>query len=143
MNPPNVSLLLIMVCFWVAFWLTRRFLIIPVGRVLDDRHRRIDGADALWASKHEDYLSTAARVESELESAAREAGRLRAERRQEAHGLRQQALDEARTTAEDRLEAALSGLDQDIRSARGELDRRAAELARLFATTLLGREVKS
>jgi F-type H+-transporting ATPase subunit b len=143
MNPPNVSLLLIMVCFWVTFWLIRRFLIAPVGRVLDERHGRIDGADALWASKHEDYLATAARVESELEAAAREAGRLRAERRQQAQAQRQQALDEARTTAEDRLEAALSELDLDLRSARAELDRHAADLSRQFATRLLGREVKS
>ncbi len=142
MNPPNLSLLLIMVCFWVTFWLIRRFLIAPVGRVLDERHGRIDGADAEWTAKQHAVTAAAARIEAELDSAAREAGRVRGEHRQQAQARRQQALDSARATAEGRLRDALAALDEDVRGARGELDRRAAELSRMFAAQLLGREVK-
>ena len=42
MSPPNASLILIMVCFWVTFWLVQRFLIRPIWGVVSERKGRID-----------------------------------------------------------------------------------------------------
>jgi F-type H+-transporting ATPase subunit b len=143
MTPPNLSLLLIMICFWCTMWLVHRFLIKPVGAVLEERRSRVSQATQGWETTHQEYLAATARLEAEIQNAAREAARVRAEHRQQALDRRQQTLDRAREEADDRLGAALIALDGEATAARSELQARAGELARLFATRLLGREVAS
>ncbi len=143
MTPPNWSLILIMICFWVTFWLVQKFLIRPMSRVMAERGGRIAGAEREWAGKHEAYLSASARLEAELEEAARQAARVRGERRQEAQGERQKILDAARADAEQRLDDALRGIDRDAAAAREDLRVRAATLGHAFAERLLGRELAS
>jgi F-type H+-transporting ATPase subunit b len=142
MSPPNASLILIMVCFWVTFWLVQRYLIRPIWGVVSDRKGRVDSAQQAWKAKNEEYLSATARLEAELEEASREAARVRAELRQKAQEERQQRVARARAEADARLEAALDVLRGDAEAARAELRGRADELARMLAGQLLGREVK-
>jgi F-type H+-transporting ATPase subunit b len=143
MTPPNWSLILIMICFWVTFWLVQKFLIRPITGVLAERGGRIAGAEREWAGKHEAYLSASKRLEAELEEAARDAARLRAEQRQQAQGERQKLLDAARADAERRLDDALLALDRDAVAAREDLKTRANALGRAFAERLIGRELAS
>ena len=141
MTPPNLSLIFVMVCFWVTLWLVHRFLIRPVGTVIEDRRRRIDDAQQEWTSKNDDYLAAVARVEEEVAGAAKDAAQLRAETRQKAMAERQETLDRARAKADERLADVLEELDRDANAARDDLRRRAEELARLLAGRLLGREL--
>jgi F-type H+-transporting ATPase subunit b len=143
MTPPNVSLVFIMICFWLTMWLVYRFLIVPVGQVLAERAGRIDDATSKWEATNEDYLSATQRLEREMEEAAREAARVRNELRQAALARRQQAVEDARSQADEQLREAVGGIESDAEKARQELQRQARELARLFATQLLGREVSS
>ena len=143
MTPPNASLILIMICFWVTFWLVQRFLIRPIVRVMTEREGRIAGAEREWAGKHEAYLSATARLEAELEQAARQAARVRGEKRQEAQGERQKLLDTARADAEQRLDDALRGIERDASAARDDLRERAVALGHAFAERLVGRELAS
>ena len=143
MTPPNVSLVLVMVCFWMTLWLVYRFLIRPVGATLDERSRRVDGAQREWAARNEEYLKAVAQVESEIQDAAKDTAKTRADARQKAMEQRQAALGEARARADERLAAVLETLDSDASAARAELRRRAEELARLLAGRLLGREMSS
>ena len=141
MNPPNVSLILVMICFWITYWLIQKFLLKPVGAVLAERRRRVEGAETEWQSKNQAYLDATARLESELEEAARSAAAVRDRQRQEALERRQALLTTTREQADARLERALEELRGEASSARTELDKRARELARAFASQLLGREV--
>jgi F-type H+-transporting ATPase subunit b len=143
MTPPNLSLILIMVCFWVTLWLVSRYLIRPVGAVVADRRRRIDNAQQEWTSRNEEHLAAIARVEDELQSAARDAAKRRADARQQAMDERNLALETARARADERLASVLGSLDKDSEAARGDLRHRAEELARLLAGRLLGREMRS
>jgi F-type H+-transporting ATPase subunit b len=143
MSPPNASLILIMICFWVTFWLIRRFMIRPIWAVLSERQQRIGSAQREWKAKNDDYLSATTRLEAELEEAAREGARVRSELRQRALDDRQRRLGDARAAAEERLQAAVERLGVEAESARGVLRSRASELAQLLAGRLLGREVKS
>lgn len=143
MTPPNVSLVLIMVCFWVTMWLVSRFLIRPVTAVLDDRRRRIDGAKQEWTARNEEHLAAVMRIENEVQNAARDASKSRADARQRAMDARNLALETARARADERLTSVIESLDRDAEAARGELRRRAEELARLLAGRLLGRELAS
>ncbi len=137
----NLSLVLVMVCFWVTLWLVNRFLIRPTGRVIGERRRRIDDAHQEWSAKNEEYQAALGRTEDAVTEAAKDAARIRAEARQRAMDARQATLDEARAKADDRLIAALDSLDADADAARTDLRRRAEELASLLAGRLLGREV--
>ena len=141
MQPPNISLVIVMVCFWVTFWLIQKFLLKPVGEVLAERKGRIDGAENEWQSKHQEYLDETARLESELEEAAKAAAKVRNDHRQQALDRRQAALDTARQQADGKLDEAMSALEQDASAARAELETQARSLAALFAGKLLGREV--
>jgi F-type H+-transporting ATPase subunit b len=143
MTPPNLSLIFIMVCFWVTLWIVYRFLIRPVGAVIDERGRRIDDAQQEWSAKNEEYLAAVARVEEEVAAAAKEAAQIRAEARQHAMDDRQATLEAARARADERLADVLTALDKDTEAARTDLRRRAEELARLLAGRLLGRELAS
>lgn len=143
MTPPNVSLVLIMVCFWMTLWLVQRFLIRPVSAVLDDRRRRIDGAKQEWSARNEEYLAAVARIEDQVLNAARDASKSRAEARQRAMDARQVAMETARARADERLTSVVDDLDKDAEAARGDLRHRAEELARLLAGRLIGREMSS
>ena len=143
MTPPNVSLVLIMVCFWMTLWLVQRFLIRPVSGVLDDRRRRIDGAKQEWTARNEEYLAAVARIEDEVQNAARDASKSRADARQRAMDARQVAMESARARADERLTSVVDDLDKDAEAARGDLLHRAEELARLLAGRLIGREMSS
>jgi F0F1-type ATP synthase membrane subunit b/b' len=109
------------------------------GRRPRERQGRIGQATQSWEATHQEYLAATARLEQEIQNAAREAARVRGEHRQQALDRRQATLDRA----DDRLGAALVALDGQTTAARGELQASAAELARLFATRLLGRKVAS
>ena len=143
MTPPNVSLVLIMVCFWMTLWLVSRFLIQPVAAVLEDRRRRIEGAQQEWSARNEEYLAAVARIEDEVQNAAREAAKIRVDAPQRAMDARDTALESARARADERLLHVVESLESDAEAARSDLHRRAEELARLLAGRLLGREMAS
>jgi F0F1-type ATP synthase membrane subunit b/b' len=143
MSPPNLSLIFIMICFWLTMWLVYRYLIVPVGRVLAERQGRLNGAQEEWDATHNDYLTATERLEYEMQEAAKAAAKARADRRQQALVERQKTLEAAREQADQRLGGALTELDAAATTARAELRARAEELARLFAGQLLGREVQS
>jgi F-type H+-transporting ATPase subunit b len=136
-----MSLLFVMVCFWVTLWIVYRFLIRPVGDVIAERSRRIDDAQHEWSAKNEEYLAAVARVEEEVAAAAKNAASLRADARQRAMDERQTALDKARAQADERLAGVLETLEDETEAARSDLRSRAQELARLLAGRLIGREI--
>lgn len=141
MSPPDLSLILIMVCFWATLWIVHRFLIRPVGTVMGERRRRIDDAQQEWSAKNEEYLAAVSRVEEEVSAAARDAAGIRASARQGAMDERQSALDQAQARADERLLSVLDTLEKDSEVARAALRNQAEELARLLASRLLGREL--
>lgn len=143
MSPPNISLVLIMICFWLTMWLVYRYLIVPIGQVLAERQRRLDDAQDEWDSVQGEYLTATERLEQEMQEAARAAANIRADHRQRALADRQKTLETARQQADQTLHNALSELDAAAASAGEELRSSALELARLFAGQLLGREVRS
>lgn len=143
MSSPNLSLVLIMVCFWATLFLVYRYLIVPINRVLEERNGRIDGAEREWVARNDDYLSATARLEEELAEAGRQAAAIRDTHRQDAQTVRQTQLEEARKIADERLKAALDTLAADEKAARTELRQQAEILARDFADRLLGRGVAS
>ena len=141
MSTPNYSLLLIMICFWVAYWVINHFLIKPVTDVVNERTGRLEGAEAEWSRRHQEHLDATARLEEESNKAARDAAKYRADLRQKALQTRQERLEKARGQAAQRLAEALADLDRASAEARAELNQKAVELSRVLASRLLERKV--
>lgn len=141
MTPPNLSILMIMICFWLTLWLVKRYLITPILGVLNERSSRIETAIVGWQQQQEALRLAGERLEKELGEAARGAAARRLERRQEATQLREQRLAGAQERAGERLTAAIEGLAKDAEKARAELKSRAEGLAVELAGRLLGREL--
>lgn len=129
----------LIVLFAALVFPAKRLLFDPLLGVMDERERRSAGArrEAGEASAQADSMQ--ARYESAV-----------AEARQQAEGLRREALDEARreqtqiaAAARETSERRITGLrddrERDMAAARAELEQQCAGLARDMAARVLGR----
>ncbi|MGE5236637.1 MAG: hypothetical protein ACM3O7_09835 [Acidobacteriota bacterium] len=141
--PPNLSLLLIMACFWLVYVLVRTQFVTPLGKVLDERERRIREARETLTTSQERASAAIASCERELAAAASEASKQRAAMRAEGEAARRVRLEQARAQANERLLVLARDLDDAARVARGELRQGAETLARELAERLMGRRLAS
>lgn len=140
---PNLSLLLIMACFWAVFFLVSSQLVKPLGALLEERKRIVrEGAELLGAAQNE-ARQALARCEQQLTEAAVEGQRERLAQRQQGEAARRARLDAAREEGHQRLAQLAAELDQVSREARSHLRDRSRELALDLASRLLGRRLAS
>ncbi len=143
MSPPNLSLILIMACFWLVYLLVRTQFLKPVGALLDQRESQIRTARDTFAQAKEQLGEAIARCERDLAQAAGEGQKVRATLRSEGESVRRARLEAARQQGQARL-ATLSGeLTTVTDEARAVLRARSAELARSLAERLLERRIAS
>jgi len=140
---PNLSLLLIMACFWLVYWLVATQLVRPLGRVLDERARRIDEARDTLTAVETRFAEAMARCERDLGQAAGEAQKERAAQRAAGEAARRARIDAARAEGQQRLAALAAELDAASRDARTQLREQGTTLARDLAERLLGRRLAS
>ncbi len=141
LGTPNLSLLLIMACFWAVFLLVTTQLVRPLGALLDERERRVREAREQHETARQAVADAIARCERELVTGSAEAGKQRAALRAQGEAARRAALEAARAQAQERLALFGNELEQAARDARASLRERSAELARALASRLLGRKV--
>jgi F-type H+-transporting ATPase subunit b len=141
--PPNYSLILIMVCFWLIFFLGKGLLINPLGGLLDERDARVrTAAEAHEVARHE--LSEALnRCEREIAAAASEGQKERTALRAEGEAERKRQIEVARAKGQERLARLTAEIEQAAEQARSELRRQAREMAVDLAQRLLGRRLAS
>ncbi len=140
---PNLSLLLIMVCFWAVFALVATQLVRPLGALLEERQRRVrEGADRLALAQTESQEALQ-RCERALVSASSQAQQERASVRAAGEAARRAKLEAARAVGQERLAQLSAELEQATRQARSELGVRSRELAAQLAEQLLGRGVRA
>jgi F0F1-type ATP synthase membrane subunit b/b' len=141
LGTPNLSLLLIMACFWAVFLLVTTQLVRPLGALLDERERQVREAREQHETARQTVADAIARCERELAAGSAEAGKQRAALRAQGESARRAALEAARAQAQERLALFGNELEQAARDARASLRERSAELARELASRLLGRRV--
>lgn len=140
---PNLSLLLIMACFWLVYWLIAAQLVRPLGRVLDERARRIDEARSSLTAVEARFAEAMARCERDLTQAAGEAQKERTAQRAAGEATRRARLEAARAAGQQRLAAFGAELDTASREARARLREQGKGLARDLAERLLERRLAS
>ncbi len=143
MNLPNVSFLLVVACFWLAFWVVHRQLVRPILALLDEREQRVaSGREAFEKAKAALEQALAAR-EKELAQVAAEAQKERARLREEGHRQRREKLEAARAEGQRRLAEFQAELERETQWARQQLKVHTLQLARELAQRLLGRALAS
>jgi len=142
-SPPNLSLILIMACFWLVYLLVTTQFLKPVGAVLDQRESQVRTARETFAQAKEQLGEAIGRCERDLALSAAEGQKVRATLRAEGEVLRRARLEAARQQGQERLAALSSELTTVTDEARAALRARSAELARELAERLLERRIAS
>lgn len=142
-SPPNLSLLLIMACFWLVYLLVSTQFLKPVGALLDHRESQVRSAREVFEKTREDLSEAIARCERDLAQAAGEGQKTRAGLRAEGETTRRARLDAARQQGQARLAALGVELAAVTDEARVSLRARSGELARALAERLVERRIGS
>lgn len=138
---PNFSLLFIIACFWLVYLVVSRWLVKPLGGMLDERRRSAVQASEGLGAAQDRLKQSLARCERELATAGAEASKQRQALRTEGESLRAARVGAARQQSQDTLAALGSELDAAVATARAGIRSQAAVLARELASRLAGREV--
>ncbi|MFI5197895.1 MAG: hypothetical protein ACHQJD_04705 [Thermoanaerobaculia bacterium] len=141
MQLPDLSLLLVMVIFWATYVVLRAFVLKPLGTILEERERAVEGATAALAGMLDREKETLAGIDQRLTEARRDALAARHAARAEASGKRQAMLDEAREKARLVVAEAQGALEKSIDGARAELAKNARTTAVEIASLALGRRI--
>lgn len=139
MNLPNYSFLLVVACFWLAYWVVDRQLLRPVLRILEEREERYTAGLRAFEEAKAAWETGTRQRESELAQAAAEAQKERTQLRTLGEEVRREKLEAARQEAQERLHAFLQQLEEETNMVRGSLPALAEAEARELATRFLGR----
>jgi len=137
---PNVSMVLILAIFFATMWVLNRFLFRPVSAILDERQTEAETAARSLADAEEKFRAAAAKIETELSLARREALKIREENRAEGRHLREREVEAAKQETAGRLEAAATALEADARRTRDELPSRVSAIVSALVEKVLGRK---
>lgn len=127
--------------FLITMYVANRLLFQPYLALRERRTAGIDGARAEAAKMTADADARLAEYEKSLAAARDRAGEEGRKIRLEAAALDQKVTDEARTAAQQAIEASQKQVRADTEAARAELLPQAEALARSMSSKLLGREV--
>ena len=141
MQLPDLSLLLVMVIFWATYVVLKVFVLRPLGTILEERERAVEGATAALAGMLDREKETLAGIDQRLTEARRDALAARHAARAEASGKRQAMLDDAREKARLVVAEAQGALEKSIDAARAELAKNARTTAVEIASLALGRRI--
>lgn len=139
MNLPNYSFLLVVACFWLAYWVVNRNLVRPLLAVLHEREQRATAGRKAYEEAKAALEHALAQRERELAMAAAEAQKERASLRAEGEARRRELLEAAREQGQRRLVQFAAELEQAVAQERAKLAGEVQTLARQLAERLLGR----
>jgi len=134
----DLSVIYILICFLLIFWVARKTLFVPLDRILDERRAAIESARELVRSSSERIELSLKEYEARINEARGKGSQIRKGYKDE--GLRHERtlLDEAREKAAGRNEHAAEELRGQMTGARRTLGEQAGELAELIAQTVVG-----
>lgn len=140
---PNLSLLLIMACFWAVFFLVSTQVVKPLGALLEERRHIVQNGAAALGTAQNQTREALAQCELQLTEAAAAAQRERAALRAAGEAERRARLEAARAEGHERLARLARELEEAGLQARAELRERSRQLAIELAGRLLGRRLAS
>jgi len=138
---PDGSLVVIFILFILFVFVMNRLLFRPIGRVLDQRERKTEGARHEARASIRVYQGKVADYEFSIKQTRAETYRLLQQAREKALAERARLLDEARQSASQEIGAAKFELERQVAAARAVLERDARQIAADISRNVLGRPV--
>lgn len=138
---PDLSLLAIVVIFFLNYMVVRRFFLRPINDVLEARETENKSAEKLYEDALARLSEATSQTEAQLQIAKREAAGVRERHRAEAAAYRQQVVDRTNAEARTIVGEADAKLTADVATARTRIVTESESLARLAAERILGRAV--
>ena len=138
---PDLSLLAVLVIFWLNYLVVKRYFFKPVNEILVARETETKTAAKLYEESLARFNDATARMEAELHATKRDAMQVRERFRAEAAGVRVQMLAKTQGEAKTIVAQGDEKLKRDVAEAREKIKRDSEGLARLAAERILGRAV--
>ena len=138
---PDLSLLAIMVIFFINYIVVSKFFLRPVNEVLEARETEVRGANEVYEASMARFNEATARMEEQLHIARREASNVRDRFRAEAATHRTGVIQKTHAEAETIVRGADATLTSHVAEARKNIVKDSEGLARLAAGRILGRAV--
>jgi F-type H+-transporting ATPase subunit b len=138
---PDLSLLAIMVIFWLNYVVVRKFFLRPINDVIEAREHETKTAETIFEQAMTRFQEATAKIEAQLTTARREASQLREKFRSEAAEFRNSVIEKTSNEAKATAGEAEKHLEADVAVARKKIASEAESLARLAAERILGRSL--
>lgn len=138
---PDLSLLAIMVIFFLNYLVVRKYFLRPINEVLEAREVETRTAEKLYEEALGRFKDATAQTEAQLHLAKKEAATVREGFRGEAAAHRQQLVERTSSDARQLITEAEASLSQDVVVARTKIVAESESLARVAAERILGRAV--
>ena len=136
---PDLSLLAIIVIFFLNYLIVRRFFFAPLFEIIESRDTESAAAERVFNEAMARFEEATSKTEAELHAAKRDAAQTREKFRAEAATHRQQVIERTQGEAKKIVAEADARLKKDVDEARTKLKTDAENLARVAAERILGR----
>src|SRR5262245_40298941 len=138
---PNVSSLYVLLAFGICYWILKKYLCVPLSRILDEREAAEQAAEKAYAESLAQLEKAVAEGESKLSDARREALKTREGLRAEGSALLEAKLAEAHKVAQEAIDRGAGEIDAQSAASTRELPEKARGVARELAEKILGRKL--
>ena len=139
MTNVDFSLAVQIILFLILWSILRRVLFGPVGRLMAERDRRTEGAQAEARSMLEEGKELQERYDAAIAKARAEGEAIKAEIRDEAVKARNVILSQGRDAATEKIQEIREEVRKELEEARGVASANADALAQQMAEKVLGR----
>ncbi len=137
----DYSLVVQIVLFLILWSILRRVLFGPVGRLMAERERRTDGAQAEARSLVEEGKELQERYDAAIAKARVEGEAIKSEIREEAVKARNAILSQGRDAAAQKIQEIREEVQKELEAARRVASANADALAEEMAEKVLGRKL--
>jgi F-type H+-transporting ATPase subunit b len=138
---PNITIVIVFGLFIIFAFILNQILFKPIGKVLDERESRTEGAAAEARAASRQYQARLANYEETIRQARAESYRKIEEQRKAALDERQKLIEAARGQADAEITKGKEQIAKEATAARAQLEGEARQIAEQISRTVLGRAV--
>jgi F-type H+-transporting ATPase subunit b len=138
---PDGSLVLVLILFIIFVFVLNRILFRPIGRVLDERQTRTEGAVNEARAARRRYEAKLTEYEATIRQARAEGYRRSEQERAGALEERRKLIEAAKQNTNEQITHARSEIQEQVTRARTALASESRQIADRISRTVLGRTV--
>jgi len=135
----DLSVIYVLICFLIIFWVSRRTLFLPLDKVLEERRERIESARDFLAAAETEVSKKLAEFEARITEARSEGFTVRRSLKDEAVGKETEVIEAARARAAQKAGEAQAEIERAVEKSKRLLATESEQIGSSIAEALLGR----